>query len=1741
MMSPKDAANRSGRIPTAPPFGSSDGGKPKRKKGVRSNRSTGSSSQNHQGPLHRHFHHPDDDGVVVVEDSTTSESPSSWDQSCYSSNDFTETDLTESSVSETSSMGWSSSNNSSWHWNSSSNHSLSSHSLLLNGSSHHTTISSNSSISTVGGGGSGAVVVVSGGGGTTGVGAGSCPVIQEAKSSLDETSHGSSTSSAATFPKPRSSSSSNNNKKQPAKINKSSSTRTTKPPTSISAASRDDRWGGSGVDSHPRISLASSSSRNNNNHTTKKKQKSQPRQEEHEELLEFAQQCRKEMEETQEQRRRQLSQHWHEESQLPESPNSLRHLPLHERQALRRARLQRAKIRAAAAAQQQQQQEETFHSNRGPSAPSLYRDDESTSTDSDAEHDSEDDDDDDDDFKLNNTDPVCPMDNATGDTDCDKDDGDHWGDPHLITFDGLKLDCQTLGDHIALRSKKTDFEFQVRYGKPYFRPQFLSWIIGIVIQEGTPGFPVVEISLDTPFDSQDGSVESTCDKTIIVDGVKVTGDITQPNATNSEYVWLREKWNSKGEHIITISYWSGLTVEVKDRHRSTFGCSITTAIRIPLYVRYDWDVYGLLGSPDGDKSNDWVKPDGSQMVIPGGGTRKVNGAEAAFYCRQWCLTDENDSMFSYNPSVSPHSFDEWQNCIVGPSSSQDHAGGDVDTEDPAALAWKAFIDDVANNHPDIISDCADVAIDQAALGNDFDQQDCIVELLGGAMMADVIDDQAAIWEADLQTTGVVACGDRTNKQCVLTHGANELLSRKTSDYAFACCVQGESWEPVTGLVADGTTCLGTGNYKEAFDVCAAIPDGRLCSKQEVLDLVLKDSLGSEHCDLDTELVWTSNLPSGKLETWQWKVCGTKNGCGNKGIGGLVNASDTSEKAFVRCCSGHNVPGFIGPKCGNIWAESDFGANGGCSGEMTYESAVTFCLSKGGYLCSKEDLQNDCTQGSGCGYDFQHVWAMDMGLVEIPLEDSGTDPYAVLDQSQKRWLACGDKTAPDCVKSEGAYEVVAAEPEMHEVRCCRESSTDLSAEGWITNGGACTNIWAMSNISTYGDGCVHEATYASAEGYCNSVGGVVCEKQWVIDGCTRGSGCSHDKDLVWTSAIVNETTISPVPMAWVTCGAKDRCTEHFGKGAKLSPLNMTNEVRCCSDDFKPNWQYNENKGCDVWGESDLPICYHAETFESAKKICELQGARLCTKNELLSDCTQGSGCGHDMDFVWSATKGWDVPYVPEPDTRLTDDKYYVACGDVDSEDCVKYEGTNSYLAPETAEHEFVCCSDTDLGDSWLVEDSDSCNVFASSDCFEPKTHADASSACATAGGRLCTPEEVLGRCVATAAKSCGFDDHLLWTSEGHDESFQGSLETLTWLTCGRRDKCTELHGAAARMEDPLEGNVHELRCCSDEPLAGWRQEVGCSVWAQSNFTDVGCSGAITYAEAEIKCSAVGGRLCEKSELVNNCAISTGCDYDVEMIWTKTPAFLPPAEQITEKKVWLACANEDNNKCVKDEGASTVIASSLSKQEVRCCMESDSEVPGWWHNDNGKCNGVYAKSALPVCYNAATFEEAKQICSKYDNGRLCSKQEVIDGCADHSECSFNTDLIWTEDEVDDATALVEKKWTVCGRSSGNCKGTDTKPAAALVAPTTVAAVRCCSSSYVPGWLNFDDCPAVWTASEFPTSNDCVVAASWTEAANKCSQQGGRLCTKAEILDDCARSTGCGHDHRMLWALDSGYEIA
>ena len=82
-----------------------------------------------------------------------------------------------------------------------------------------------------------------------------------------------------------------------------------------------------------------------------------------------------------------------------------------------------------------------------------------------------------------------------------------------------------------------------------------------------------------------------------------------------------------------------------------------------------------------------------------------------------------------------------------------------------------------------------------------------------------------------------------------------------------------------------------------------------------------------------------------------------------------------------------------------------------------------------------------------------------------------------------------------------------------------------------------------------------------------------------DQCTRGTGCGHDWDLIWSS-----TLPSPVKLRYAVCGRgvgvrlKD-CREGDEILVAASSLH---EVRCCSDVKKSNYQ--KKCGLDVWGAS-----------------------------------------------------------------------------------------------------------------------------------------------------------------------------------------------------------------------------------------------------------------------------------------------------------------------------------------------------------------------------------------------------------------------------------------------------------------------------------------------------------------------------------------------------------------------------
>jgi len=101
--------------------------------------------------------------------------------------------------------------------------------------------------------------------------------------------------------------------------------------------------------------------------------------------------------------------------------------------------------------------------------------------------------------------------------------------------------------------------------------------------------------------------------------------------------------------------------------------------------------------------------------------------------------------------------------------------------------------------------------------------------------------------------------------------------------------------------------------------------------------------------------------------------------------------------------------------------------------------------------------------------------------------------------------------------------------------------------------------------------------------------------------------------------------------------------------------------------------------------------------------------------------------------------------------------------------------------------------------------------------------------------------------------------------------------------------------------------------------------------------------------------------------------------------------------------------------------------------------------------------------------------------------------------------------------------------CGRV-GRCSETET---ASCEDPQEPHDVRCCSDVNKPGWTQRgSECP--WTESNnFDGANfECQGGLSFFEASQFCADVGGRLCTQAEVQDNCAFGTGCGFDVSFIW---------
>jgi len=308
-------------------------------------------------------------------------------------------------------------------------------------------------------------------------------------------------------------------------------------------------------------------------------------------------------------------------------------------------------------------------------------------------------------------------------------------------------------------------------------------------------------------------------------------------------------------------------------------------------------------------------------------------------------------------------------------------------------------------------------------------------------------------------------------------------------------------------------------------------------------------------------------------------------------GSLKLTDDTKAKA-VRCVSESSRSNWRS-KCG-IWYESDVWSEG-CQ-TLDYDSAVAFCESKNARLPTLIEVEAGCVAGSGCDYDFEHIWTSSF---------------------RKEFANFGEGS---CMDAEGSY-FNDLENYWQDIDSC-QYSFNMCKYYCKRMGKSCVGI-------VYGASCSLKLRNGVSKSEAQALVPDFCASSALSDsgytstgGIVRASG--HHDYICWAHLIVSEH--------YTMCGnAEDsRCQD---QSVKRTDDAKKMAVRCVSESSRSNWRSK----CGIWYESDVwsEGCQTLD-YDSAVAFCESKNARLPTLIEVEAGCVAGSGCDYDFEHIWTSS-------------------------------------------------------------------------------------------------------------------------------------------------------------------------------------------------------------------------------------------------------------------------------------------------------------------------------------------------------------------------------------------------------------------------------------------------------------------------------------------------------------------------
>ncbi|CAJ1945161.1 unnamed protein product [Cylindrotheca closterium] len=127
----------------------------------------------------------------------------------------------------------------------------------------------------------------------------------------------------------------------------------------------------------------------------------------------------------------------------------------------------------------------------------------------------------------------------------------------------------------------------------------------------------------------------------------------------------------------------------------------------------------------------------------------------------------------------------------------------------------------------------------------------------------------------------------------------------------------------------------------------------------------------------------SSAPSSQpsVATFFWAPCGRVGRCSPASSVQnsnyiRFNGTPAGRQIGIRCCSDIALPRFRQNGATCPYADSEI--DGVCYDSVTWFEAVTLCSSIGARLCTKTELEDNCTRGTGCNHDNRYSWSSTPG-------------------------------------------------------------------------------------------------------------------------------------------------------------------------------------------------------------------------------------------------------------------------------------------------------------------------------------------------------------------------------------------------------------------------------------------------------------------------------------------------------------------------------------------------------------------------------------------------------------------------------------------------------------------------------------------------------------------------------------------------------------------------------------------